>query len=248
MKRIIIILIILHFAIFIGLAAEDLHRFSVRGSIASFWNEGWGDKFFFKTFSWSDWQKGLDFNRTLRHTLYANPEIWYNIMLSDRFALSVCARYEYMEMRLADYVEFSWMIHDKQLKGSLNFFSIGGRLQLMRYFNPYLGFSMGYCYGNLTTNHVYEAPDVFISKVYVDGDGGGLFYDIVMGLNIPMVHKMSIFFEGDIRFTPGWKRFSSDKVIIEDLDDRVDWLLTEDRKLDPFLGWIIRLGVQIGIL
>ena len=247
MKRILVCVIILFFAA-VNLAAEDLPKFSFRGSLGSFWNEGWGDKFYFKTFSTFTPGMTLDFNRTLRHTMYA-PEIWYNIPLSRKIALSLCARYEGMKIDLEDAIYFSFEVHKKTLNADLNFYSLGWRLQWIQHniIRPYLGLNMGYCHGDLETYHDFEAPYVFETTARVNGDGGGIFYDIIAGINVPVLPRITLFGEGDIRFTPGWKRFDNDSVETTGDIDQAEWLLTEDRRLDPLIGWILRLGIQIGI-
>jgi hypothetical protein len=235
----------------VSLVAEDLPKLSFRGSLGSFWNEGWGEKFYFKTISQIN--PGLDtitvnFNRTLRHDLLA-PEIWYNIMLSNEFVFSLCARYENLKIDIEDDLPCSWMIYDKSLSADLNFYGIGGRLQWLKHIHtkPYIGISIGYCHGNLKTYQDIEFPDGSQTTVNVSGDGGGLFYDLVAGANIPVLFRSSLFVECDIRFTPGWKRFGTDSVDSIGLDERSEWLLTEDRKLDRFVGWILRVGIQIDV-
>jgi hypothetical protein len=210
LKKTLIILIV----IVVPLSAVEFQKLSIRGSVSKFWNEGWEDKFFIPAFSESEYQHGIpDFNRTLDHMFYVNPEIWYTLPISDRFALAICGKYESLHFDLYDDVYFSWLEWDKNLIANLNFYSIGTRLiWMIDLLHPYLGGSIGYCHGSLFTSHVYEVPEVFKNSVKVDGDGGGLFYDLTLGANIPFYSGMSVFLEGGIRFSPGWKRFDSDEV------------------------------------
>ena len=244
----IIILIILLFAV--QTSAIDLHKFSIRGSGSVFWNEGWGEKFFFQTFTQQEWEDILngiipDFNHTLRHTLYINPEIWWSTPISDKFSFSLTMKYEHLKFELRDSIHFSWIRWLKGLEADLNFFSIGARLGWIGSVQPYIGSSIGYCHGDLKTRHLLDPPDSLKYSVWLDGDGGGIFYDFLGGIIVPLNDKFDFFAEVGYRYTPGWCEFEPDN-IYGDTESQVDWLYDNDRRLSRMMGWIISLGLQIG--
>ncbi len=247
LKKTILLILVLS----IPASALDL-QLLIRGSGDVFWNEGWEDKFFFKTFTqeeWEDIQNGIipDFNRTLRHEMILNPEIWLSSPISERFAFSLSLKYQHLKIELEDSIHFSWIRWQKGLRANLNFYSIGLRLELDGYVQPYIGGNIGYCHGSLKTSHILDPPDSTEYSVGINGNGGGIFYDLLGGINIHLEGIFSLFIEAGYRFTPDWNEFGIDDVH-GDTDESIEWIYDNDRRLDRFRGWIISFGVQIEIL
>lgn len=227
----------------------DKDKLSIRLGGQTFWNEGWKMKFYYHTFSDQDIINGnLDFNRTLRHTTYINPEIWYEFYEVRKVSFDLVAKYEHLEFTLNDSINFSFLREHKSLDANLNMFSLGIRAKINTQPSFYLGFNSGYCFGDLRTiqhidrrlNHVEGNK----TTVWLDGDGGGLFYELLGGVVTKVKSGFGIFIEGGLRFTPGWEEFSVDQVYGDDEQYGYSMVTENERRLDRMLGFLLSLGLQ----
>jgi hypothetical protein len=246
-KPILIILFLI-----VQVSGQEFPKFLIRGSGEMFWNEGWGDKFYFMTFTQEEWDdivngKIPDFTRTLRHDMVFNPEVWYSVPILQNFGISIAIKYEHLNLELQDSIRFSWIHWEKALSADLNFYSVGIRLSHTSLMHPYIGANIGYCHGDLNTSHFIDPPDSNSYSILIEGDGGGIFYDFIGGIILPapFYERFGMFIEGGFRSTPGWSEFEQDNAYGD--VDRLDWLIDNDRRLGRMQGWTISAGLQIGI-
>jgi hypothetical protein len=130
-------------------------------------------------------------------------------------------------------------------------FSLGIRAKINTQPSFYLGFNSGYCFGDLRTiqhidrrlNHVEGNK----TTVWLDGDGGGLFYDLLGGIVAEIKSEFGIFVEGGIRFTPGWEEFSVDQVYGDDEQYGYSMVTENERRLDRMLGFLLSIGMHYDI-
>lgn len=230
----------------------DKDNLSIRLGGQTFWNEGWKMKFYYHTFSYQDYLDGdLDFNRTLRHTTYINPEIWYEFYEVKKVSFDLVAKYEHLEFTLNDSINFSFLREHKNLEADLNFFSLGMRAKLNTQPSIYLGINSGYCHGDLRTIQHIDRQLNYVegnkTTVWLDGDGGGLFYDLLGGIVAEIKSGFGIFVEGGIRFTPGWEEFSVDQVYGDDEQYGYSMVTENERRLDRMLGFLLSIGMHYDI-
>lgn len=243
------------------LIAADLPRITARGSATVWRNSGWGEKFFFHTLTSEQLRGGpIDLSKTLRHTSIFNVEMWWTpLNVSDDFSLSAVAKYRRLSFTLGDSINFSFERSMKGLDADLNFLSAGFRLSHPLWLlNVYGGADAGYCFGSLFTDQYMESPSNFIYHIQVDGNGGGVFSEFVVGIStIPVPCGFFIepgfFFEVGLRTTTEWDPFNVDEVrVIRDAGPVTpilrDTLMKDDRQLSVLQGVFLSLGLEIKVL
>ncbi|MFH2056477.1 MAG: hypothetical protein ABIJ61_11000 [bacterium] len=254
------ILLLLLFGAMGQFSAADLPRISLRESVTVWWNSGWGDKFYFHTLSLEEYLRGgpLDFDKTLRHTTGLNAELWCTpANLSSDWPLSFVGKYRHLSFNLADTINFSFEHSVKSLEADLNFLSAGVRLgHKLWIVDVYGGFDVGHCFGSLTTDQFLESPQVFSYHVQVDGDGGGPFFEFLLGgrtepLWTTLV-ETPLFAEIGFRTTTSWDSFDADEITVNEDQGYVvpaikDGLIEEDRQIAKLEGVFVSVGIEFKV-
>jgi hypothetical protein len=231
-------------------------RFLIRGSTSVFWNRGWEDRFFFGP-KWDSLLSASDCMKTLRITSFGDPEIWWRAAASDRVSFYLTAGYQHLSLRLRDSASYlDWSVGEtnwhtvteyKALEAELHFFSLGGRLCFQKLpLSPYVGENIGLCRGTLSTSDLAHRLDNAILEryIHVDGSGGGLFLDIMTGVQGAIWDHLVLFAECGYRYTPEWNSFEPESVWTTLPPNRIGSWSTEDRHL-KFLGPYLSFGLQM---
>jgi hypothetical protein len=246
MKKILILLTCIVLASGQLLAQDSNKRFRLRSSANTFWNTGWGYRFFFGP-PFDSLHSAADYERTLRHTTLGNPQLWWRAASSPKIALYLTLSYQYLSMSLRDSLFYPEERYQKALEARLVFFSAGYRVQLkLLPFEPYLGQNIGYCYGKLSTLNLREdlKEDRLDYYVLVDGSDGGFFFDLLVGAQQQVWRDFDVFFEGGYRFTPVWHAFETESIYSTIDPSRAALWAWEDRHL-KFQGPYVALGLQV---
>ena len=222
-------------------------RYFLRNSLNLFWNTSWDDRFYYPLQP----DDGGSANRrlgTLRNTTLGNPEIWWRVKFSSQIDVYLSVAYSYLTISLRDSLTLTDLREHKSLDARLNFFSIGGHITFKKIpLRPYIGQSIGYCRGSLSTSAMREnfSGDILQRYILVDGSGGGVFFDLTAGVQEPIWRSFETFIEGRLRFTPPWTNFGVDSVrgIFEDWERGWAW---QDRDIQ-IQGPSIAIGIQIRI-
>lgn len=256
----VIVAVVLLFGVVGQLVAANRPELSVRESVTVWWNSGWGDKFYFHTLTLEEALRGgpIDLQKTLRHTTTLNAEFWWTPMnLAGNWPLSFVGKYRHLNYSLGDTIDFSFEHAEKGLEADLNLVSAGIRLgHPVWILNVYCGMDIGYCFGNLVTDQLLESPSDFVYHVQVDGNGGGIFNEFVVGASTGPLFgsfiESDLFFELGFRTTPVWNPFNAEKVLVKEVEGEAgesiqEWLKHEDRQISKLEGFLVSVGLEIRI-
>jgi len=272
-KCLAVLMMLLVFSIFSTVDAEQIREgnpteLSLRISGSSFWNQGWGSKFFFHYGTIDDLVNDpqgtlRSWNRTLQHYSAPNLEIRMAKWLSQEFAVTISAKYQYISFQLGDsfigdsLIGFDWIRWHKQLAARLHFVSVGAGIQVeWKQVRPYANMDFGYCPVGLTTNQIVEgmfSPGV--SATTVCGWGGGPFSRWTAGVSLPGWRKMRVVAESSYLYCNSWDPIPADEVraIFDDPDPddgqpaSYHSLITGGRQVSRICGWAIALGIEVAI-
>jgi hypothetical protein len=236
-------------------ARDHEKRFFLRNSVSTLWNTGWEDRFFYCSSWWEIRGDSLimgpwNCSHVLQHTTFVNPELWWKAYSTKRVGCFLTLRYQHFLISSRDSMTFSdiWRFQEL-LEAQLHFFSTGVRVQLKSLpWQPYFGENIGYCLGKLTTAQLSVDPDTKVLHYYmlVDGSGGGVFVDVLVGAQQKLWRQVSVFVEGGYRFTPEWSDFKVGS-IYGTKDWRTVTLLADENRNIRIKGPYVALGLQIGL-
>jgi hypothetical protein len=248
--------------------AVNPSQLSLRVSGSSFWNQGWGSKFFFHYGNLEDLINDSEgemrsWNRTLQHYSGPNLEIRWAKPLSRTLAVTISGKYQHLGFRLGDsfigdsITGFDWIRWHKLLDAKLHFISVGAGIQVeWKQIRPYANVDFGYCLVNLTTSQIEEgmfSPGV--SAAMVCGRGGGLFFRWTAGTSVPVWKNIRLVAESSYLFCRVWDPIPAEEVRATfddpDPDDaqQVSYnsLITGDRQISRIHGFGVSLGIEVAI-